>query len=171
MKLIDLLGQSKTADLVLEGIGGSLPVRFYSETEAELLAAAENLRILANDVRANQGVGFYPYTINGPVEIIERLRLLTENEYNIVAFFAEEWWENGIDDAYEKIARRVFFQSAAEFAEAVIIHEHYGKNVISFGLLPLRDAVWNANDTIIYETTNTKEPMAADLLVLLLMKR
>ena len=167
-----LLGQLKYADIVLEGIGGSLPVRLYGETDAVLSDAAESLDALANDERANMGLGVLPETICGAVEVIERLRALPPDEYAIAAFYEDGWGWEKLPEVYMKIMSDPLFRIICDFSDSILVHERTGREVI---LPPYEDTisrlVRNARDFIVYQTENTDEPQASSVLALMIMKK
>lgn len=167
-----LLGQLSYIDFVLEGIGGSLPILLYGETEEMLIDAADSMATLANDKNANRGFGVLPETACGAVEVIERLRALPPDEFAFVAFRGDGWGNSGLSEAYNIIRRNPFFRIFCDFAEKILIHERTGHKVI---LDPYEDSiagvVWNAQDYIVYQTNNAGEPLASSVLALMIMKR
>ena len=167
-----LLEQLKDSKVIISGIGGILAIHLHGESEEVLSDAAESLHTLANDERANRGIGVLPETICWPVEVIERLGIIPYDEYAFIAFHEDGWEWNGAFDALGKISRNPLFRLVNNFSEKVLIHEHSGKHGVRFSCGDMiARTFWNAQDYIIYKTINHEDSAAKSVLVLMIMKK
>ena len=167
--LLEQLNQSK---VIIRGIGGLLEICLYGESEEVLTDAADSLHTLANDEDANRGTGVLPETVCGSVEVIERLRAISHDEYALIAFYEDGWGWDGAFNALEKNSMNPLFRLVSEFSEKILIHEHSGKHGVRFscGEMIAR-TVWKAQDFIVYQTVNHQDSAAKSTLVLMILKR
>jgi len=167
-----LLEQLKNTNVIIGGIGGILSISLYGESEEGLSDAAESLHTLANDERANRGIGVLPETICWPVEVIERLGIISHDEYAFIAFHEDGWGWDGAFDALGKITQNPLFRLVSNFSETVLIHEHSGNHGVHFSCGDMiARTVWKAQDYIIYKTINHEDSAAKSVLVLMIMKK
>ena len=164
-----LLGQLESVDVTVTGIGGDAYLRLYGESKDSLAVICEDLNMLAKNEKANIGIGIFPETICGSVEMTLRLTEMFSECAEIVAFYKTGYGRDGLEEAKDAIDRNLTFGMAIEYAEKVFVHERAGKGVKEKDRAELTwsEFLWNAKDYIIYQTNNNDEPQAASILILL----
>jgi hypothetical protein len=156
-------------DIIVQGIGGCAEVHIYSETDKDLAFVTAHLNYLANDSNANRGIGVYPLSITGSVEIVCRLNSIEGSNYTFLGFCATGIGEHGLAAARDKIMRDPFFLIAVESTKSLVVHECLANCIYDHtdSVAIWQRSLWEIPDYIIYQTNNSDENWMTSVVALL----
>jgi hypothetical protein len=142
----------------------------YGEDTTTLRCVAATTSLLIAEDTCGRAYLSAPQTICGNADVVGRLNDLlldTRDSGGVVCFFARGRGETGLADAAKQITDNPLFQIAAVFAKGAVVHECCGTAVATDSACEWSHKIWNAHNYIVYHTAEPRDPLKAEVSVLL----